>query len=329
MCSVRKPTFKISAQSNDITSFIARSLIEIRLEDRSGDYSDALEVELADTGELAFPPEGAEMSAEIGYEGEELRRRRKSFAIDQIAHEGPPAALKISATSANFTSQARAPRERSFDAKLEDGTPRTFRMLMDEIASEHGYSTFYLPDALGDIELPHTDQAGVSDLGLAAETAELYGAMFKPVDGKWVFMHYAALAEQAPAAVIRPADVSRWRAHFVARRRYQSVVAFWHDFNQAKRTKAVAGDGLPQQVLNRTFVNAATAQAAADSALARGQRQARRLSLELPGRPDLASQQLIRLEGFRERVDDLWLIRRVSHVLNKRGYRSRIECEGV
>lgn len=325
---MRKPTFKISAQSQDITSFIAKSLIEIRLEDRSGDYSDALELELADTGELAFPPEGALLEAEIGYEGGVVFASF-GYAIDQIAHEGPPAVLKVSATSANFTSQARAPRERSFDAKLEDGTPRTFRMLMDEIASEHGYATFYLPEALGDIALPHTDQAGVSDLGLAAETAELYGAMFKPVDGKWVFMHYDALAEQAPAAVIRPADVSRWRAHFVARRRYQSVVAFWHDFNQAQRTKAVAGDGLPQQVLNRTFVNAATAQAAADSALARGQRQARRLSLELPGRPDLASQQLIRLEGFRERVDDLWLIRRVSHVLNKRGYRSRIECEGV
>lgn len=323
-----KPFYQVSAGGQDITGVIKDHVSEIRLEDRSGDYSDALELELVDDGRMSFPSDGAEMSVLIGYKGGAERASTK-FAIDQIAHEGPPAMLKVSATSANFTSQARAPRERSFDAQLEDGTPRTFRILMDEIASEHGYATFYLPDALGDIALPHTDQAGVSDLGLAAETAELYGAMFKPVDGKWVFMHYDALAEQEPAAVIRPADVSRWRAHFVARRRYQSVVAFWHDFEKAKRTKAVAGDGLPQQVLNRTFVNAATAQAAADSALARGQRQARRLSLELPGRPDLASQQVIRLEGFRERVDDVWLIRRVSHVLNKRGYRSRIECEGV
>jgi len=325
---MRRPYFRVSADGEDFTSLIEKNLIELRLEDRSGDYSDALELELADDGRFSFPREGAEVDVELGYEDARPRRGVR-YAIDQIAHEGPPGVLKLSATSANFTSQARAPRERSFDAKLEDGTPRTFRMLMDEIASEHGYSTFYLPVTLGDIELPHTDQAGVSDLGLAAETAELYGAMFKPVDGKWVFMHYDALAGQAPAAVIRPADVSRWRAHFVARRRYQSVVAFWHDFEHAERTKAVAGEGLPQKVLNRTFVNADTAQAAADSALAKGQCQARRLSLELPGRPELASQQLIRLAGFRERVDDVWLVRRVTHVLNKRGYRCRVECEGV
>lgn len=322
------PFYRVSSNNQGITQLIKDHLMELRLEDRSGDYSDALELELADDGRLSFPSEGAEMSVVLGYVGG-FERASTNFAIDQIAHEGPPGALKISATSANFTSQARAPRERSFDALLEDGAPRTFKRLMDEIASEHGFETFFRPAELGEIALPHTDQAGVSDLGLAAEMADLYGAMFKPVDGRWVFLSYAALAEQAPATTITPAQVSRWRAHFLARRRYQSVVAFWHDFERAERTKAVAGEGLPQTVLNRTFVNAATAQAAADSALAKGQRQARRLSLELPGRPELASQQLIRLAGFRERVDDVWLVRRVTHVLNKRGYRCRVECEGV
>jgi hypothetical protein len=49
----------------------------------------------------------------------------------------------------------------------------------------------------------------------------------------------------------------------------------------------------------------------------------------MPGRPDLVSQQVIRLEGFRERVDDAWLITEVVHTINKRGYSCRVECEGV
>lgn len=323
---MNSPVFKLMAGEESITDALAPRLMELRLEDRSGDYADALELELADDGKLPMPRKGVRLSIELGYRGA-LSRKRGEFAIDQIAHEGPPAKLFVSATSADFNSQVRAPRERSFDAQLEGGTPRTFKRLMDEIAGEHGFSTRFVPEELGEIELPHTDQAGASDLSLASEMASLYGAMFKPANGRWLFASYDSLGEAT--TTLRPKDVSRWRAHFVGRSEYRSAVAHWHDFAKAKRVSEVAGEGQPRLLIHRTFVDAPTARAAAKSALDRKQREARRLRLEMPGRPDISSHQVLQLEGFREQVDGRWLTTRVSHILNKQGYRTRLECLGV
>ncbi|MCS4503907.1 contractile injection system protein, VgrG/Pvc8 family [Arhodomonas aquaeolei] len=317
---MRKPFFKITSDAGNITDSLLEALTELRVEDRSGVHSDALELELADNDKFAWPTEGAELKVEFGYE--DRKRERSRFVIDQIEHTGPPPAFTVSATSADFTSQARAKRERSW---TEAGL--TLGDLVSRIASEHGYEAKVQPQGLADVNLQHVDQAGQSDLALVADLAKQYGAVFKPVDGVWWVRSYDAIGE--PVATIRPGDVATWRAHFVGRSRLASVVAHYQDYDLATRVAVTAGEGEPQKTMDRTFVDEPTALANAKAELGRARREARRLTLQMPGRPDLSSQRVIALAGFRDRVDGNWLVTQVTHTINKRGYRCRVQCEGI
>ncbi|MFP4182780.1 MAG: phage late control D family protein [Thiohalospira sp.] len=261
------------------------------------------------------------MKVRIGYEGREPRQAN-SFSIDQIEYTFNPPTLTVSATSADFTGSARAPREASYSVIA-------FSDLVEQLAARHGYSAKVEPASLAQVTLTHVDQAGQSDLALISELAEEHGAVFKPVDGVWWVRSYDAVSAD-PVLTLRPEDVSGGRAHFQARSRNGTVVAHYQDFDQAKRVPVEAGSGEPRKVLDRTFPDEATARANAEAELGRSRRRARKLTLDMPGRPDIASQTVIALEGFRDQVDDNWLVTSVSHVITKkRGYTCRVECEGI
>lgn len=261
------------------------------------------------------------MEVTIGYEGA-VERKANRFAVDQIAYSINPPTLTVSATSADFSGSARAPREASYSVI-------GFADLVEQLAGRHGYSAKVEPASLGQVTLTHVDQAGQSDLALVSELAEEHGAVFKPVDGVWWVRSYDAVSAD-PVMTLRPEDVSGGRAHFRSRRRYQSVVAHYQDFDQARRVPVTAGSGEPRKILDRTFPDEATARANAEAELGRARRESRELTLDMPGMPEMASQTVIALEGFRDRVDDAWLVTSVSHVFTKRrGYTCRVECEGI
>lgn len=325
MFEQRFPYFNVkSGQGKDITEIVEKHLIELRLNDRVGDTADSFELELADDDALPIPRHGNLLKVAVGYR-DGTTRNRVQFKVDQIAHSGPPKTIIVSGTSADFTSQARAPRERTH--RDRPGEPLTMLRLITELAAEHGQQARVVPDELARIDLRYIDQAGQSDLSLAWEVARSHDAMFKPVDGIWFVRSYEAIGE--PTLTIRPGDVSSHRAHFIARSQYQSVRAHYHNFDTAQRVPVIVGDGEPQLLLDETFPDEDVARWQAVAALGRARRESRRLTLEMPGRPDMYSQQVIRLEGFRERVDDTWLVTEVTHTINKRGYRSRVTCIGV
>ena len=313
------PYYKIMIGKANLVSYIGKNLIEFRYNDRSGSHIDSLELDIADTGILTMPRAGVEMDLVFGYEDERPRFEHR-FTIDQVEHSGPPPCICLSATTADFTSQAHASRERSHRSI-------TLGELIEKLASEHGYSSKVIPDELARVHLDHVDQAGQSDLALAWEVARSHDAIFKPVNGIWFVRSFEALGD--PTATIRPSDVSSWRAHFVAQLKYASVKAHYHNYDTAERVPVVVGEGEPQLLLDATYVDEGVARWQAKAAAGRARRASRKLALKMPGRPDLSSQQVIRLEGFRDNVDDIWLITDVVHTMNKSGYTSSVECEGV
>lgn len=320
-----KPFFSLVTPVENITAAIQSHLAELRLCDRSGEHADSLELELTDDGKtFPMPWEGKRLDVLIGYQGG-AERKRNHFIVDQVEHVGPPGRIRLSATTADFTSQARAPRERTH--RNRPGDPLTMERLINDLASEHGFEARVVPEELARVNLRYIDQAGQSDLALAWEVARAHDAIFKPVDGIWFVRSYESLGE--PTATIRPAEVSSWRAHFVARTGYASVKAHYHNFDTAQRVPVVVGEGEPQLVMDATYADEQVATWQATAAMGRARRESRRLSLRMPGRPDLHSLQVIQLEGFRERVDDTWLVTEVVHTINKRGYSCRVECTGV
>ncbi|TGG92539.1 hypothetical protein E4656_13805 [Natronospirillum operosum] len=315
---MHEPVFKIEGENPEVTKFVKNHLREARLEDQSGVHADALEIELAMPEEAPWPDDGTTLSCRLGYS--DIHQDRKRFAVDQIAHMGPPSHLLISATTAAFNSATRAPKERSFNNQ-------TFGEILDTVVSEHGYEAQFVPASLGNVYIAHIDQTGQSDLQFIHDLAETYGAMFKPVDGRWVVVSYEA--DLTPKLVIRPSDVTTYRTHHMARRVYRSVRAFYQDYGLASRVPVTVGSGEPEHLLPQVFVDEDTALAKARAALVESRRGAREGTLHMPGRPDLSSQDVITLEGFGGRTDGDWRITSNIHTQNKRGYTSRIELEGV
>lgn len=313
------PVFKVRTPSQDITGHLDRNLAEMRFSDRSGVHADSFDIELTDDGSFSLPVEGSRLTASIGYQGGVPRVRSELF-VDQIESSGPPARVLLSATSADFSSDMRSPREKAWRNV-------TLQEVLAEIAGRHDFDWIIRPQKLAEVFLFQVDQAGRSDLELLHDLAKDYGAVFKPIDGKLFMRSYDEIGD--PVATIRPEDVSTWRAHFKARSVYSSVVAVYQDFDLARRIQVQAGEGQPQKMMEKTFVDEPTARANARAKLAEQRRGARSLTLRMPGRPDLASQQVIALDGFRERLNDRWLITEVVHTINKRGYSCRVECEGI
>ncbi len=321
----QRPFLKITKDSAGVTSTLKDDYVqEARLEDLSGEQSDALELELLLPPGAEWPEFGEEFECKIGYAGDDDEPlkyvQRGRYTVDQMALEGPPNLLRVSATSANFSSAVRAPKERSFNQ-------RTLFSIVEEIAGEHDFDVHFEPASLGEVLVDHVDQTGESDLQFVHDLAETYGAMFKPVDGKWVMVSYERPTEAV--AVIRPEDVSRFRTHHISRRVYRSVKAFYQDLEKANRVAVVVGDGEPQLVLPTPTVRQETAEAKARAALIKSRRESRQASITMPGRPDLGSQEVVELRGFGGLADDLWRIKSNVHKQNKRGYTSRLELEGV
>ncbi|WP_111745631.1 phage late control D family protein [Salinisphaera orenii] len=320
--SRRRPKDK-PEQYQDITATIAPYVARLGVHDHAGQRSDSFKLELADDGTLPLPSEGALLDVELGYKGEPPLAYER-FRVDQIAAEGPPAKITFSATGAAFDSAARAPRERTIE-------PDTLAHVLATLAADYDVEPVVIPRSLGTLELPLIDQAGVSDLDQAAKLAHTYGGVFKPVNGKWQILSYDRVRAADPDTVITlGADrVTEWSTHFIARHRYKSVTAHYHDYGKARRVPVTVGNGTPNKILDKTFETEAIARAHARATYYTAERERRRLRLSLPGRPDVATHTKLALRGFRDRVNADWLITQVDHVFDDRGYRTTIQAEGL
>ncbi|MDT8428480.1 MAG: hypothetical protein RQ757_06910 [Pseudomonadales bacterium] len=258
----------------------------------------------------------------IGYLRESARRIAKKLSVDQIEHSGPPSTLRVSAVAVDFTGTAKQGRE-------EGHNRITLGDLTKKLAERNGYKAVIKPASLAQVLITHVDQAGQSDLAMMFQVARQYGAMFKPVDGSWVVLSYDLAGADEPPIVLRPGDVTSWRAHFIPRNQWKSVKAYWHDWDAGKRIPVVIGAGEPQKLIDQVFVDDATARANASAMFSQMRRESRLLSLTLPGMPELASQRILRLRGFRDNVDQDWLILEVNHTINKRGYTCSVQAEGI
>lgn len=100
------------------------------------------------------------------------------------------------------------------------------------------------------------------------------------------------------------------------RDKYQAVRAWWYDLTGADRVPVLVGDGKPVYTLRHSYPDAATATRAATARLESLRRGNATLSLTLMGNPAL-----------RDPVDGAWLLQRVEHLFNGRGFVTRIEAE--
>lgn len=317
------PIYQIMVGNGDITGLVADRLLSLKVTDEAGIRSDSVEFQLDDRDNaIELPHTGAELSVSMGYRETGLARMGV-YIVDEIVLSGPTRTLTIRGKAANMPKTIKAPKTRPWD----DATLGT---LVASIAAEHGL-TPQVSEEMAGIALPHLDQTEESDLHLLTRLAKQFDGVAKPAGGRLLMVKReqwrSAIRKKIPAVNLSPAELSSWQVTLADRDHYGSVTADWHDKGAAKRITVKAGDGPPVYKMRKSYPDAAQAQETADATLALLNRGTGKLNITLPGNPALMAEGTVNMSGFRTGVDGPWLINRVSHTLNSRGYTTSLDAE--
>ena len=133
-----------------------------------------------------------------------------------------------------------------------------------------------------------------------------------------------------PIITINAKQAQNWRIIFAARNQYGSVIAQYHDLDQAKLLDVKVGDNNssnPTHQLREVFPNKELAQRSAKSTLQKLTQSAVTLNITLIGNPDLVAESKITLQGFNSNIPSDWTVIRAEHVIEAGGFTTRVEAE--
>ena len=316
------PGFRIEANGGDITKLIADRLISMRLNEQAEQQSDSLEISLDDRDKrIPVPANGTWLRVWLGYStGGRTPVYMGAFAVDEVELSMGPRSMVIKATASNTAPTLQK------EQRTKSWHNTTLGAVVNEIAGRHNMVPVIKGD-LASIEIKHEDQTNESDQAFLTRLAIKYKATIKPADGKLIAVPRAGAAN-AGNVTIKQEDVSNWRATLKNRGAYGSVKARYLDRTTSKEkivTSGQTGGALPVFEEKQLYKSQADAQKAADSRLQSLRAGEVRVSITMPGRPDINAEGLVTLQGFRDEINGPWNVKQVTHDLGG-GYITTVEC---
>lgn len=319
-----RPDFSLTVAGQDRSEILRGRLLSLRTAETTDHEADEVSLTFDDrAGAIILPRHGAALDLAIGYVGSALVRVG-SFTVDETTISGPPDKLDVRGKSADMRESLKAQKRRAWRAT-------TVGDVVTKIAGEHGLKAKAHPD-LAALAVAHRDQTGESDLHFLTRLGRDHDATASVKGGSLVFAPKGTAASgsgQALALIqLTRGDLTSWSMVDADRTRHGTVRARHRDLRGRLEAYEQAGYGEPVRTLRHTHSDAAHAKAAAEAAHRRTRRDARRLSLGLPGRPDAAAGAPIELTGLREGLNGRWIAFRVEHDqdYSSGGYTTRIEA---
>ncbi len=177
--TVPSPDIDITINNNTLANLTER-LMTLTLTDNRAFEADRVTLTLDDTdGQLQLPPRGARLRVMIGWRGESLVNKG-TYVVDEVAWEGPPDKLIITASSADFREEFNVRREVSWHDV-------TVKQVVSAIAHRYGLKT-QISEILMDIEIDHADQTEESDIAFLTRMAEMLVAIATVKNGSMLFI---------------------------------------------------------------------------------------------------------------------------------------------
>lgn len=317
-----KPAFRIEANGGDITKLIADRLLSMRLNEQAEQQSDSLEISLDDRDKrIPVPANGTWFRVWLGYStGGRTPVYMGAFAVDEVELSMGPRSMVIKATASNTAPTLQK------EQRTKSWHDTTLGAVVQEIAGRHNVVPV-IKGQLASQEIKHEDQTNESDQAFLTRLAEKFKATIKPADGKLVVVPRGD-KDNAGNVTLKQEDVTSWRATLKNRGAYGAVKAKWLDRTVNKEKVVTAGEtggSLPAFEDKQLHKSQADAQKAADSRLQSLRAGEVRVSITMPGRPDVNAEGLITLQGFRPEVDGTWNVKQVTHDLGT-GYVTTVEC---
>ena len=307
-----------------------RRLVSLGISEKRGEEADQLDLVIDDTdGTVALPPTGAMIHVWLGWkQGSDVTSGlvdKGWFIVDEVAHGGPPDLITIRARSADFTSDLKTRREKSWH-----GT--TLGAIVTEIAERHQL-TPRCAASLADIAITAKAQNRESDLAFLRRLGRERGAVAKIARGVLIFSPIAAGTTPSgkPIATVTIARRDGDAHQFSRQKRddVPGVKATWHDRKSGERQHFVAGKTDGAATLSKVYGNETDAQAAANSAHARAGREPLSFTMTLAyGRPDIHPEMTARVTGYKTAINAVqWLVDEVSHSVSDRGYATQLKLD--
>ena len=346
-----RPVYRITANRKDITERIKGRLIELTLTDNRGFEADQLDITLNDSdGKLAMPEKGVHLGLYIGWADTGMVHKGM-FKVDELEHTGPPDRLTIRARSAEFDGGLTTRRENSYAGK-------TLGHIVQSIALRNKLTHMVGRTLAGQV-IEHVDQTGESDANFLTRLAREFDAIATVKNGTLLFI--PAGVPTSGSGIVLPKvtitrDVGDVHTFLVADRdNYNGVKAYYQDTRAGVRGEVVIdasnativkekptakGKKKPAtvvaqpnpdnvKVLRHTYATKANAERAARGEWRKIQRGVATFSIALArGRADLFPSLHATVKGWKKEIDGTeWIVGKVTHTLNDRGYTTTLELE--
>ena len=309
-----KPCFSVIANEQDITGIISDLYEYISITDGTGYESDTCEISLIDDPirPIELPKKGAELRISMGYDLAMVDMGL--YIVSEVSLSGPPEKMVIRGravpqlTSKSGITSLASQKTRSWPKDT------SVSAVVTKIAREHGLDPF-VSDAVAKIKLPHFDQSDESDLNFLLRIAKRYDVICKPAGGKLLFVKRGDI--DLPNLILAKEQVSDWEMTSSTSDSAGTVIAYWHDKKGAKKKEVKVGDGEPVKRLRHTYQDEKSAYAAAQASLDQSRRGEEKLSLNLPGNPQISAEMPITLLNFREGIAGDWIVEQCTHNIDK------------
>lgn len=360
------PAYMLTLDGTDITQNFSDRLISLTMTDNRGFEADQLDIELDDAdGLVELPPRGASLTLWLGWQGSALLNKG-SFTVDEIEHRGAPDTLTIRGRSADFRGTLNSRREQSWHDTTIGVILETIAQ-RNKLTASVAESLKAIPvphidqsqesDAAFLARLAERNGASVSvkygkllflkaGSGMTASGRNIPQMTVERGDGD---RHQFAIADReaytgVTAKWLHTKDPKPQKQKVKLKRKAKEkhLRALQHPKavkapakSQAKKEQeAREGEymaGESDNVLELTTIFATKAQAmrAAQAKWDKIQRGVAEFSITLAtGRADLFPETPVAVKGFKRVIDEqAWIISRVVHNLNGKGYTTGLELE--
>lgn len=324
------PQVQITVDGNPVAGGFYERLVSISVTDKEGLESDTFQMELNDGPPqfLAIPRKGAIVDIRIGYGA---ARSLGTYVVDKVSAKCLPYSLSISGKSADLRSgKLKERKERHWDKKK-------VKDIVSDIAGDMGLSAS-VDSEIGDHEYEWFAQQDESPIHVLRRLQTRHNGLFAVKNGRLLFSKRgsgnAASGSFMGSVVVSPPRIIQGTCTFEAndRTKYQKVVAYYEDKDQAKRIEVEAdsdADGDSVYRIAEPYADAAEADKAAQSKakdLKRGEGAA---SVTVNGDTAIVAGAPLLFEGVRPGLDGVpYIIDTATHTYNKKdGYRTAISAK--
>ncbi|WAU72964.1 MULTISPECIES: contractile injection system protein, VgrG/Pvc8 family [unclassified Acinetobacter] len=333
---MRTPICILTANDKPLNALITARIISVKVTDNRADEADQLEISLDDSdGALDFPKRGVKINCKFGWRGHSMHDKG-DFIVDECGWGGPADTLTIRASAANFKSNIKTEKSKSFHQKK-------LGEIAKSIASANNLK-LNINNELAKINIQHIDQTNESDLNFLRRLAQQNGAEMTVKKGQLLIFKagsgLTASGKKLPSITITKNDGDQYDYSEEDRDSdYTGVSARYTDHGKATKKRVTSGNpevkgggddaNTKTKVLKGTFASKDEAQRAADAEMSKKQRQKAKFTFNTAyGIPEVSTETPVTLLGFKKQIDQLkWIVSKATHDYSSSGFKTDLELE--